>query len=827
MRAKSRLFSWILLSLALHGCGGTTSGGGGSDVVSPTVPAGLQATPASSSQIDLSWRAASDNVGVAGYRLYRNGALIATPANTQHADSGLAAATQYCYRVSAYDGANNESVWSDQQCATTAAPLAPPAAPTAVDALGGDGRITLRWAPVSGATSYNLYVATAAGVGKLNYSSLAGGDRIAGATSPYLHAGRTNQTTYFYTVTAVGAGGESAESLQVAVQSMTPAARGWKSLQPATTTNHLHSVRFIGSATGWAVGDAGTIIRTTNAGAAWTIQDSRTTSRLSDVDFADAANGWAVGGGGPFGQTYATILRTTDGGTTWRTQASGNAPILSGVDFVDAANGWAVGDNGTILHTADGGRTWSAQTSGTTAALWKVRFVNASTGWASGGNGNEGVVLKTTDGGLSWSAETILGAQLYALDFASATHGWMADPAQPGRIFATTNGGATWGPLPSGTLSLLNGIAFADTATGWAVGSSGTILRSSNGGGSWTAQASGTAAALHAVAAIDAQTAWAVGAGGVIVHTANGGTSWSRQDFRTLPPFSPATLTLTSATVGWAASGATPYRTANGGVSWTARPVFSAEPLGWMQFVSATTGWAVGIPAGGGTCGAPPCYGVYRTLDGGDTWELRGHVASSAIQIGNVDFLDDTRGWAVGANGVVRVTTDGGATWSAKNSGLLSVLTAVKAVDATTVWATGTGGIILRSTDGGDTWTGQISGTTQDLRAIAAADRNRAWVVGGNSSAGVAPLLATSDGGLTWTQQNGAPGWFNDVHFASPTTGWAVGPGLLLGTTDGGATWTAQRSGTARELHRVRFADPLTGWIAAEGDLLGTTTGGN
>lgn len=825
----NRIFYFIItlsVLLILNNCGGGGGGGQGDDTIPPSIPVLVAANAISLTQIDLAWNASTDNVAVAGYNVYRNGILVDTIVNTSFSDIGLNPDITYCYSLASYDAAGNKSAQSDSQAWCIKTGSLTPSAPSGVVALGSSGGITLRWEPVASAISYNLYVANVAGISKQNYTSLQGGGKIENVSSPYVHTGLTNLTTYFYVITAVNAYGESVESQQIALQPISPVAQGWKSLQPAFTTNALNALRFMDASTGWAVGNAGTILYTGNAGFQWTLQDSRTVSSLSSVDFVDILKGWAVGGAGSFGQTYATILHTSDGGTTWRTQASGNVPALSGVDFVDAQNGWAVGENGVILHTPDGGKHWYQQTSGTNASLWKVKFTSTTTGWVAGGNGYEGIVLKTLDGGSTWSQQSINGAQLYALDFTSDTHGCIADVATPGRIFGTNNGGLTWGALPTGTTSYLHAINFVDATTGWSVGSSGTILKTTTGGASWAAQSGSTMATLFAVAAIDGQTAWAVGAGGVILHTGDGGATWNRQDFRTLPPVTTGTLSFPNATTGWAAYGSTPYKTTNGGATWEAQPIFSSEPLGWIQFVNESTGWAVGSVSG--VCESPPCYGVYRTVDSGMTWESRGHIATSRIQIWNVDFLDALHGWAVGVNGVIQATSDGGITWTPKVSGTPGVLTAVKAVDTSTIWVVGTGGIILKSTDGGTTWLGQISGTTQDLRAIAATDTNRAWVVGGNSSASVAPLIATTNGGATWIPQNQyIMGAFSDVYFVNPTTGWAVGWGGIFTTTNGGSTWTRQNSGTAKELYRVRFADSQTGWIIAEGDLLGTTTGGN
>lgn len=106
-------------------CSGSTSvtgalvSGGGGDTTAPTVPTGLTATAVSPSQIDLSWSASTDNVGVAGYKVYRGGVYLKTAAGTTASDTGLSPATQYCYTVAAVDAAGNESQQSALQCTTT------------------------------------------------------------------------------------------------------------------------------------------------------------------------------------------------------------------------------------------------------------------------------------------------------------------------------------------------------------------------------------------------------------------------------------------------------------------------------------------------------------------------------------------------------------------------------------------------------------------------------------------------------------------------------------------------------------------------------------
>jgi serine protease len=92
------------------------------DTEPPTVPTNLTATAASPSQIDLAWTASTDNVGVAGYRIFREGVHVATTTTTSHSDTGLPPSTTYSYYVVAFDAAGNTSAQSNSAGATTLPP---------------------------------------------------------------------------------------------------------------------------------------------------------------------------------------------------------------------------------------------------------------------------------------------------------------------------------------------------------------------------------------------------------------------------------------------------------------------------------------------------------------------------------------------------------------------------------------------------------------------------------------------------------------------------------------------------------------------------------
>ena len=99
------------------------------------LPTGLAATATSSSTIELSWTSSTDNVGVTGYQVFRDGGLtaIGTSSGTTFRDTGLEADSTHSYAVAAVDAAGNRSVLSNTASATTLVPppldVTPPTAP--------------------------------------------------------------------------------------------------------------------------------------------------------------------------------------------------------------------------------------------------------------------------------------------------------------------------------------------------------------------------------------------------------------------------------------------------------------------------------------------------------------------------------------------------------------------------------------------------------------------------------------------------------------------------------------------------------------------------
>lgn len=136
----------------------------GAETTPPSMPANLTATAASGTQINLSWNASTDNAGVRGYGIYRNGVLVKTvDQNTlSYADTKLTPVTTYSYQVDAFDASGNHSPLSAARSATTQSTATYTVAPVADAYVVGDfattnyGRSILLKADAS--PSYHSYL---------------------------------------------------------------------------------------------------------------------------------------------------------------------------------------------------------------------------------------------------------------------------------------------------------------------------------------------------------------------------------------------------------------------------------------------------------------------------------------------------------------------------------------------------------------------------------------------------------------------------------------------------------------------------------------------
>lgn len=521
-----------------------------------------------------------------------------------------------------------------------------------------------------------------------------------------------------------------------------------------------------------------------------------------------------------------TIIRTTDAGATWTVQESGTNFVLNAVFFTDPNNGFAVsntkiGNESKILHTTDGGLTWNIQNSGISAHLYCIDFFNSTTGIAAG---YSGVLLRTTDGGITWTqSQPFEYKTIYDIEYLDENTIFAVGSI--GNIFVSTDGGLTWSKQVSGVTRNLRGLHFIDSNTGVVVGEFGTIRRTINGGLTWTA-ITGVPTSIHfnSLSFSDSGTGVAVagnqvtGTGGQIFRTTNGGLNWTQITSGT-------TLTLTAVMMNGSEGKAVGFggkllSTTDGGLTWTPLSTVSSEWLRDVCFVNDQNGYTVGA---NGT--------ILFTSNGGQTWVQQ--TSGSTDVLYSISFKDAQNGVAVGSQETILHTSDGGTTWNTVHHNSAYGASVILAVDlyGDIGIAMGTQGNIYRTTNGGLSWeSSTLINLGYNINDIEFIDQNIVVAVGDG------PSIRSVDAGLTWTEPGGGSVIrMNSIAFRDELNGVAVGYvavdydmlGRIFRTSDGGISWSVEPLNNTPPLQEVAFFDANNGMAAGwNGTILFTTDGG-
>ncbi|HSX42840.1 MAG TPA: Ig-like domain-containing protein [Candidatus Saccharimonadales bacterium] len=206
------------------------------DTQAPSTPGSLSATATSYHSIDLKWKASTDNTGVTGYTIMRDGVPIAkTGAVTSYTDNALSANTGYSYQLQAFDAAGNVSALSSKVSATTqkVADSTPPSAPTALQATpASTTQINLSWTAATdniGVVSYTVYRASGSAAAEAVGTS---------TTNTYGDSNLSPSTSYTYYVVAKDASNNASQpSASITAETLTPPPANTQSKIMGTVTN--------------------------------------------------------------------------------------------------------------------------------------------------------------------------------------------------------------------------------------------------------------------------------------------------------------------------------------------------------------------------------------------------------------------------------------------------------------------------------------------------------------------------------------------------------------------------------------------------------------
>ena len=649
---------------------------------------------------------------------------------------------------------------------------------------------------------------------------------------------------------------------------------GWLWGNPTPQGNTIRAIDFDGGR-GYAIGDAGTALRTDDGGATWTGLATGTARDLRRLQVVTPDVLVVLGGDG------CVVRRSDDGGRTFRklfvlTDTGCPQPVQA-VALVDPQTGYLLLRDGQVLRTTNGGQTFTRRTAlpgtpqsstGGGATPADAVFTDATTGTAFLAGGN--VAFRTTDGGQTWTRLDTVGPG--AVERIRKVDATTAYAVGPNTLLRTTDGGVTWERRPAGDGFELTAISCATKDLCLMTTARGDRIVRTEDGGATPLPFVAESRPLFAAGFASPTRAVAAGLGGATVVSDDGGRTYAAiggdidGSFQFGLRLGPAPeIAFALGARGQIA------RTDDGGTAWNAINVTTAAPMQDVSFSTPLDGWALDQQGG-----------LFRTQDGGQSWSpqepgttaapqaviTRGDrvllagprgiragtggqfdaVTSRAARLAAVSRFDAAGSalFAYGRSVAVRSTNDG-RTWSALRLPGRTVevkgkrrfepypVQDLEMVSASRGYLLDRTGRVWATTSGGRRWVERVSAGTSSGLALAfgSADGGYLTLGGYPAEQGASYVLRTSDGGLTWRPQRIASGAFPGTEgVISPTATRsyaltstpAAGPDVFrslfftgsggdAGTASSLALGTGSRSITKKRLKRIGGAVSVRGTL--------------
>jgi photosystem II stability/assembly factor-like uncharacterized protein len=508
------------------------------------------------------------------------------------------------------------------------------------------------------------------------------------------------------------------------------------------------------------------LYKSSDGGASWAFNLPEAASLVA-VDPSDGGTVYAVVG------PKDHLLRSTDAGSHWLeiTGALANLDLAAIVIDPAMTSTIYVGANGGVFESIDSGKTWHP--SGLTGASVQDLVLDGATLYAA--TLTQGV-FKSVDQGGSWvpASGGLPSPDVYRLlAMQGIVFAAVVSNTTPDTLFETADGGDTWAPTGTGLpkYGFASALARGGPASGAVfVATAAGLFRTLDLGASWAASERGLAANPAFLVAVSALSSLAVaGTSTGFYVSEDEGQTWldpggglgilrlQRVDGLAIDPSNDATMYASVNPGGM-------YKTTDGGANWSGLGGISGSDLqidpgspstvyalgdraGVQKSLDGGVSWAAvnsGIPAGlaftalamdrdlpsslfvatelstGGGAEPSGAPGIYRTTDGGATWNLStdglGTALVSAIAVSPSD--SSTVYAAAGWRGVF-VSTNGGETWAPTGGSLSAYITslALDPVDPATIYA-GTDAFVYRSRDGGTSWQSMRAGAPAPVPVV-------------------------------------------------------------------------------------------------------------
>lgn len=565
-----------------------------------------------------------------------------------------------------------------------------------------------------------------------------------------------------------------------------------------------------------------------NAQSGWLKQESNTDSTLKSIFMLNESTGFVVGADG-------LILTTENGGGNWETIESPVSDTLNSIFFAGSDMGWICGNNGRILHTSNGGLNWHTQNNASSLDLKSIFFSTPQVGWTVG---KEGIILKTINGGEEWiELNSSVSEDLNSVTFNTEKQLYEAysfiGKIEP-RIFTMDSLGNIYmtiynnGTLNDQIMKLTPEKELSDYAE---VSKDFDAMSISNSGILYALH--GTRKRIYRILTEGAASEYWLSLSNKCstMDIDKNGNLWAgskdKEIFRIKPDKSIKSFSFHSNISVLAISKDSLYVVGTDANSiqriWRV-PIINEDSLGTSEEIFNISSVFEGdVPEaadvavfGNGdifvgfestysteadekilkinsdksseflqaseSLGPVLCLGAFKNeklfISQEGSWEVPGKLLEYYPY-----FQGAQNGWAVGNNGIILKTENGGTNWNTQSYSQSKKLNAVYSIDKNTAWSCGEMGTLIYTTDGGINWNLSPEVTGSALNSVFFYDALKGWSAGDQFK-----TLASEDGGQSWLlQDNSGNISLNALFFINSDLGWAVGEnGYILKTENSG-----------------------------------------
>ena len=257
------------------------------------------------------------------------------------------------------------------------------------------------------------------------------------------------------------------------------------------------------------------------------------------------------------------------------------------------------------------------------------------------------------------------------------------------------------------------------------------------------------------------------------------------------------------------------YNTTNGGINWI--PQFNSyAPIISNFYLDENNGWFTKLASAGAV--------LYYTSNGGTNWVIR-HSGFEFFY--DIRFFDLNNGIAVGSSGApqsgaIFKTSDGGITWQVVLNNDYSIFDCCEFINPLVGWCASQimvdSSSILKTIDGGLTWTELPSPEFSSILKMKFFNELEGWILSDGN------LYKTMDGGSSWDLKFTS---ITDFSFVDSSNGWYLSQNKIYHSTDEGENWVLQYAYPGNSLANIFFLNSNDGWVSGRyGLLLKTINGG-